>query len=98
VESWEEIYRDLKDPKKRAKSELCKRKADDRVASGATPFSHRTGHGGYKAIVAKFVSGILLHSLSGGYMHNWPSVEVMLSSNSKFDDGEGFNTVHECGQ
>jgi hypothetical protein len=56
LQSWEQIWHDLKDPKKEAKSNLCKLKAEERVASGASPFSHRTGRGGYRAIVAKFVS------------------------------------------
>jgi hypothetical protein len=56
LESWQQIYDDLKDSKKKAKLELCKFKAQERVASGGTPFTHRTGRGGYRAIVAKFVS------------------------------------------
>jgi hypothetical protein len=57
VESWEQIFRDLQDPKKKTKSDLCKAKADERVASGVSPFSHKCGRGGYKVIVARFVSG-----------------------------------------
>jgi hypothetical protein len=62
LESWEQILKDLKDPKKKAKSDLCKLKADERVASGASPFSHRTGRGGYRGIVAKFVSATSLRN------------------------------------
>jgi hypothetical protein len=53
--SWEQIYHDLRDPKKKAKSDLCKLKAHERVANGATAFAHRTGRGGYRGIVARFV-------------------------------------------
>jgi hypothetical protein len=56
LQSWDQILKDLKDPKKKAKSELCKLKADERVATGASPFSHWTGRGGYMGIVARFVS------------------------------------------
>lgn len=56
LESWEQIYRDLRDPKKMAKASLCKVKADERVALAVYPFSHRCGRGGYRAIVARFVS------------------------------------------
>jgi hypothetical protein len=38
--------RDLKDLKKKAKSNMYKAKADERMASGASPFSHRCGRGG----------------------------------------------------
>jgi hypothetical protein len=55
LQSWEQIYHDLRDPKKKAKSDLCKMKAHERITTGS-PFSHRTGRGGYRGIVAKFVS------------------------------------------
>jgi hypothetical protein len=57
VESWEQIHRDLKDPQKKAKSDLCKAKADEKVASAGSPFTHRCGRWGYRGIVARFVSG-----------------------------------------
>jgi hypothetical protein len=60
MESWDQIFKDLKDPKKKEKSELCKLKAEERIANGGSPFTHRTGRGGYRGIVAKFVS---CHSL-----------------------------------
>jgi hypothetical protein len=56
LQSWEEIYHGLRDAKKKAKSDLCKLKADERAATGGSPFSHRTGRRGYRGIVAKFVS------------------------------------------
>jgi hypothetical protein len=59
VQSWEEILKTMRDPKKKAKSDLCKLKADQRLA--ANPFSHRTGRGGYKRIIVKFVSGSHSH-------------------------------------
>jgi hypothetical protein len=59
VESWEQIFRDLKDPKKKAKSYLCKAKAEERVASTASPFNHKCGRGGYRGIVVRFVSAPL---------------------------------------
>jgi hypothetical protein len=55
LQSWEQIYRDLRDPKKKKKSDLCKMRADERLATGS-PFSHRTGRGGYRGIVGRFVS------------------------------------------
>jgi hypothetical protein len=58
LESWERIFQDLRDPKKKAKSNLCKMRADKRIAAGACPFSHRTRRGDYRRIVAKFVSAI----------------------------------------
>jgi hypothetical protein len=64
LQSWEQIYQDLRDPKKKEKSDLCKRKADERVAMGGSPFTHRTGRGGYRAIIAKFVSSLLLYLCS----------------------------------
>jgi hypothetical protein len=56
LQSWQEIYRGLRDPIKRAKSDLCKLKAQERVAAGCTAITHRTGRGGYRGIVARFVS------------------------------------------
>jgi hypothetical protein len=52
----ENIYKDLRDPKKKPKSELCKLKIEERLATTESPFNHRTGMAGYRGIVAKFVS------------------------------------------
>jgi hypothetical protein len=46
LQSWQQIYDDLKDPKKKTKSELCKLKVEERIANGASPFSHQTGRRG----------------------------------------------------
>jgi hypothetical protein len=86
LESWQEIYQALCDPKKKAKSDLCKAKAQERVARGSSAFTHRTGRAGYRGIVTKFVSSFFIFissSFSGFFSgsHRYNCMGLMSSGN-----------------
>ncbi|KAG0574208.1 hypothetical protein KC19_VG244000, partial [Ceratodon purpureus] len=48
------IQRDIEDPKKKRKAELCAARASEKKASGVSPYLHRCGRHGYDGIIREF--------------------------------------------
>ncbi|KAG0574092.1 hypothetical protein KC19_VG233300 [Ceratodon purpureus] len=55
-ESWNKIWQDIEDPKKKEFAAVMSHKVRERLQSGQRRFSHRCGRKGYDGIVVKFVS------------------------------------------